>query len=39
MGGVQNNKLRSLCIAAYLRCLHAAIEYAPTRLLKQDAIE
>jgi hypothetical protein len=27
--GVQNLKLRSLCIAAYLRCLFGAIEYAP----------
>jgi hypothetical protein len=29
-GGIENPKLRSLCIAAYLRCLHASIEYAPT---------
>lgn len=28
--GVQNVKMRSLCIAAYLRCLFASIEYAPT---------
>ena len=28
--GIQNLKMRSLCIAAYLRCLHAALEYAPS---------
>jgi hypothetical protein len=36
--GVQNVKIRSLCIAAYLRCLYAAIEYAPSVELKNEAI-
>ena len=36
--GVQNVKVRALCIAAYLRCLYASIEYAPTQQLKQEAI-
>ena len=30
--------MRSLCIAAYLRCLFAAIEYAPNQELKIEAI-
>lgn len=30
--------MRSLCIAAYLRCLYAAIEYAPHLEYKNDAI-
>lgn len=38
MGGVQNLKLRGLCIAAYLRCLYGAIEYAPTEQLRLEAI-
>jgi len=38
IGGVQNLKLRSLCIATYLRCLHASIEYAPTESLRLEAI-
>lgn len=38
IGGIQNSKVRSLCIAAYLRCLFAAIEYAPNEALKRDAI-
>ena len=29
--------MRSLCIAAYLRCLHAAIEYAPKPYLEEAA--
>jgi hypothetical protein len=44
--GIKNLKLRSLCVAAFLRCLHAAIEYAPRAdyqrsaiaVLQQDAI-
>jgi hypothetical protein len=30
--------MRSLCIAAYLRCLFAAIEYAPDQSHKNEAI-
>lgn len=30
--------MRSLCIAGYLRCLFAAIEYAPNQELKLEAI-
>ena len=37
--GVQNEEIRALTIAAYLRCLYAAIEYAPTKNLRQFAIE
>ena len=36
--GVNNLEIRSLCIAAYLRCLFASIEYAPTAKLRKDAI-
>jgi len=39
MTGPQNPELRVLCIAAYLRCLYAAIEYAPTEEMKESAIE
>ena len=28
--GFQNVKMRSLTVSAFLRCLHGAIEYAPT---------
>ena len=31
--------MRVLCIASYLRCLFAAIEYAPTEEMKESAIE
>ena len=37
--GFRNRELRILTIAAYLRCLLATIEYAPTNELKQDAIK
>jgi len=37
--GVENLKIRSLCIAAFLRCLHAAIEYAPDSEMSSRAIE
>ena len=30
--------MRALCIAAYLRCLYAAIEYAPNQELKIEAV-
>ena len=30
--------MRALCVAAYLRCLYAAIEYAPNLELKAEAI-
>ena len=36
--GFLNFKFRSLTIAAYLRCLYAAIEYSPSYNLKQYAI-
>lgn len=36
--GVQNIKLRSLCISAFLRCLFASIEYSPDEKLRQSAI-
>ena len=36
--GFLNKSIRSLTIAAYLRCLYAAIEYAPTVNLRQNAI-
>lgn len=31
-------KMRSLCVAAYLRCVFASIEYAPNLKLQTDAI-
>lgn len=37
--GFGNKELRILTIAAYLRCLLATIEYAPTNELKNDAIK
>ena len=40
--GFANRKLRSLTVAAYLRCLHGAVEYAPDvkhRALRTLAIE
>ena len=37
--GVQILKMRSLCVAAYLRCLFASIEYAPNQDLKNQAIK
>lgn len=36
--GFLNKPIRCLTIAAYLRCLYAAIEYAPTIELKMGAI-
>ena len=36
---IQSLKLRSLCIAAYLRCLYGAIEYAPKEQLRAEAIQ
>ena len=36
--GFQNFELRVLSIAAFLRCLNASIEYAPTYQLKKKAI-
>ena len=36
--GFLNKKIRYLTIAAYLRCLIAAIEYAPEYELRQDTI-
>ena len=35
---IENDKVRALCIAAFLRCLHAAIEYAPNDKLQAEAI-
>ena len=37
--GFQNRELRSLTIAAYLRCLYGAIEFAPTIDLRNHAIQ
>ena len=37
--GFQNKHLRSLTIAAYLHCMYAAIEYAPTVELRDGAID
>ena len=39
LDGFGNRELRILTISAYLRCLLATIEYAPTNDLKQDAIK
>lgn len=36
--GFLNKELRNLTVAAYLRCLMAAIEYAPDYELRQDTI-
>jgi hypothetical protein len=36
--GIGNYKLRWLCTAAFLRCLHAAIDYAPNVELRGQAI-
>ena len=36
--GFLNKQIRCLTIAAYLRCLYAAIEYAPSNDLKMNAI-
>ena len=36
--GFLNKDLRSLTIAAYLRCLFASIEYAPSVALRKSAI-
>ena len=36
--GFLNHYIRSLTVAAYLRCLHAAIEYAPTYTLRNQTI-
>jgi len=36
--GFLNKEIRSLTIAAYLRCLYASIEYAPTETLRSNAI-
>ena len=36
--GFLNKNIRSLTVAAFLRCLYAAIEYAPDIKLKLDAI-
>ena len=37
--GFLNKDLRSLTIAAYLRCLFASIEYAPSVSLRKSAIQ
>lgn len=37
--GIQNLEMRSLCIAAFLRCLHASLEYAPDDEMYQEAIK
>lgn len=37
--GFINNKIRNLTIAAFLRCLYSAIEYAPSVDLRRRAIE
>ena len=36
--GFLNSGIRSLTIAAFLRCLYAAIEFAPNYILRQNAI-
>ena len=36
--GFLNKDIRRITIAAYLRCIYAAIEYAPTEKLRQDAV-
>jgi hypothetical protein len=36
--GIQNLEMRSLCVAAFLRCLHASLEYAPDDEMYQAAI-
>ena len=37
--GIQNLEMRSLCIAAFLRCLFNSLEYAPDGDFYQAAIE
>ncbi len=37
--GFQNRELRSLSVAAFLRCLYALIEFSPTIHLKTKAIK
>jgi hypothetical protein len=36
--GFLNRGIRSLTVAAYLRCLYASVEYAPTVPLRKEAI-
>ena len=36
--GFLNAPIRSMTIAAFLRCLYAAIEFAPSYILRQNAI-
>jgi hypothetical protein len=36
---IQSLKLRSLSVAAYLRCLYGAIEFAPKESLRAEAIQ
>ena len=36
--GIANPEMRSLCVAAFLRCLHASIEYAPDINFHLDAV-
>ena len=37
--GFQNQRLRTLTIAAFLRCLYGSIEYAPSIDLRNHAIQ
>lgn len=37
--GFLNKELRSLTVAAYLRCLYGAIEYAPSNALRNNSIQ
>jgi len=37
--GFLNKQLRSLTVAALLRCIYGALEYAPTMKLKLEAIK
>ena len=37
--GFLNKNIRSLTVAAFLRCLYAAIEYAPDAKLRMNAIK
>lgn len=37
--GFQNRQLRSLTVAAYLRCLYGAIEFAPSADLKHHSVQ
>jgi hypothetical protein len=36
---VENREIRSLNISAFLRCLHAAIEYSPKDKFEHEAIK